>query len=557
MRATNYHQNWSQKVTPKVRLHPVLIILAVLFLFCLPLNQIALPISGIRHPAVAFSFLMVVAMICVGIRQIARQEQLSLTPLTYWLFLCFTFSVIPAFYLHADLYQAILHVTGITLSLLLFITLQQFSFNYHQRQYLLWFPMLSGWLIALTWTLAGLQKIDLLNWKPFAIAPNTSAIILLTSLVLSAYLLARTHIYKRTLTFIHILLVTTPLVTILALMALPQPQILSVTILLVILPQLFMFKFCQKIHHLLWNIGVILGFLLANYVGWIQNDMLFFSNFSAEKSAVLNQTIGLLKTVKFEGVGIGQLATAQLLFGLTQENIQPMLLPFPSWLLGKLTEGGLATWVSFLMLGWVFIKRLLNAPNGTRLMLSAISFPTLYGICTTEFIELNPILILFFIIQLYWIDNLTTQYHRIQIQPVRYLTPLATSLFISTSAVVFSSVYLGEQAQNAATLSDQTMREYQHHPWWNSFYRDMREKHLFLQSVEKNDKQAQEIYLRKQVITLTKKPTPDNYSSLIDAATLANHQEITHQLQIEANLLFPARFAKPSAASDESFVISD
>lgn len=547
MRATNHYRKGSNNKTQKARFHPVLVIIAALFLFCLPLNLIELPLSGIHHPAVAFSLLMAIAMICIGIQQIERQEQFSLTPLTYGLIFCAFISLIPAFYHHADLLPAILHITGVMLCLLLFITLQQFSFTYHQRQYLLWFPMLSGWVISLMWALWGFQKVALVNVTPFSLEANSSAIILLTTLALSAYLLTRTHIYKRPLTLTHILLLTTPLVTIMSLMALSQPHLLPITIVIVALPQLFMYKYCQKFHHILWNISALLGLVIANVAGWVQIDMSWLNIFSSEESSVLKQTLALLKTVQFEGVGIGQLATKQLLFGVTQQEIQPILSPYPSWLILKFAEGGIVVWVSFITFGCYILKRLSNAPNGTRLMLLAISLPTLYGITTTAFLELNPVLIFFFIIQLYWIDNLTTRYHRINISRVRYLTPVATNLFIATSIVVFSSVFLGEQAQHLDRLNIQKLHQYQHHPWWHSFYLNEREKRLFLQSVDEDNKIYQEAYLHKQLMILTKNPTSDNYQSLIDAAKLADHQEITDQLETEANLLFPARFAKPAS----------
>lgn len=545
MRATNYHRNWSANLAKKARFTPVLILIAVLFLFCLPLTQIELTVSGIQHPAVALGFLMTVAIFCIGIQQIARQEQWSLTPLTYRLAFCATFLIIPAFYLHAQLGSAILHVSGITLSLLLFFTLQQFSFNYHQRQYLLWIPMLSGWFIALMWALFGLQKTHLLNIEPFSLEPNSSAIILLSSLVLSAYILARTHIYKRSLAPAHLILLTTPLVIITTLMGLSEPQLLPLTLLLVMLPQLFMFRFCQKIHHVLWNISALLGFFLGIYLGWIDTTASFFTYFSPEETSVLKQTIALLKTVQFEGVGIGQLATKQLLFGLEQQNMQPILTPYPSWLLLKFAEGGLVTWISVVLFSWIVIKRLSDAPNGTRLMLTAILLPTLYGIAMTAFIDLNPILVFFFIIQLYWIDNLTTRYHRIKIKRVRNLTPLAMGLFITTSVVVFTSVYIGEQAQDTERLSNKKIQQYEYHPWWSSFYQELLENRLFLQNIEDLDEKAQEAYLRKQMIEITKNPTSDNYRALIESAILAEQDAITQQLQIEANLLFPASFPKP------------
>lgn len=546
MRATNNHPYWPSYLAKKARFNPVFIIIAALFLFCLPLNQIGVEFSGVRNPSIAFSFLMAVAMICLGLFHIARLEQISLTTTTYWLALSTGLSLVPSFYLHAELSSAIWNAGEIIFAFMLFFTLQQFSFCYIQRQYLLWFPMISGWLIALLMALLSSDFMNVPEFETLVFLPGINGIILLSSLILSAYIIARTHIYKRTLTLIHITLLLTPLVTITALMALQKPMMFILTLALFIMPQFFLFRFAQKIHHALWNVSAILGFVLAFKIGWLPSAATLYTHFSSDEISIIKETLSLIKSVQFQGLGIGMLEIKQLLFGLSKENPQPIVDLYPSWLLARVAEGGVATWASLGIFGGLIISRVNNAPNGTRLMLLAILLPILFGFFFTPFIELNPVLMLFLVIQLYWIDNLSSKYHRFHLFRRNGLNPLATAIFIFSSLLVFTSVYLGGQAQYTETFNNKKLEQYQYHPWWSSFYEKELEKRAFIQSIEKNDTKAQEAYLRKQMQALRKKADPTQYRLLIEAAKRTDHPLITKQISIEASLLFPKSFPSPS-----------
>lgn len=546
MRATNFSSNLSPKVITKAQFNPVFILIAALFLFCLPFNQIQLPASGFHHPVIAFSLLMIIFLICIGIQQIARSQQISLTPLTYWIILATALAIIPIFYTHANTHNAVSYTGEILLILLSFCTLQQFTFTYQQRQSLLWFPMLSGWVIA-TLIAFFVSPFAKLNWQDIPLEPTISAIILLTSLALSAYLLARTHIYKRSLTINHLILLLTPMVSIIALMALQQFHLLFLTITVIILPQIFLYKFCQKEHHILWVISALLGFTIAAYLNLLPPTTSFLSHFLPKQIALIKQTLALLASAPFDGVGSGQLNKEQLLFGLSLQN--PMSMPslYPSWIIEKITEGGVIIWICLLILTGMILKRLSSIPDGTRLVLIALLLPSIYAIFTTPFIQQNPILIYFMVIWLYWIDNLSTRYHRFSFQRVYYLTPLVISIIISASLFVFSSVYLGGKMHEINQLTINRLKQYQLHPWWSSFYQTELEKRLFLQSIENKDKILQERYIRQQLMMLTQNPNAADYQALIDAAILAKQDAIVHQLKLEASMLFPHNFPTKEA----------
>ncbi|MEZ8142688.1 lipid A core--O-antigen ligase [Enterovibrio norvegicus FF-454] len=536
-------------VASKPLVKPVLIAMAALFLFCLPLNQIQLAVSGIQHPSIALTFLLAVAIVCFGLWEIARQKRFCRTSLTGWLSLSALFSVVPAFYLHASFGASLWHVSSIAIALLTFSTLQQFSFNHLQRQYLLWLPLLSGWLVAFLFFLpsilntSGLQE---LAWQTDSLYQDTASIVLLTSVALSAYLLARTRVYKRNIAPVHILLLATPTVTLCALMALRQAWLVTIAVLIIILIQPFLYRFCRKLHHGLWNCAVFLGFLIAGYADWLPSAALFSPRFSTQEFSVVEQSLALLKSAQFEGVGLGQQFTAQLLFGVESKNVLPMPTLHPSWLVKSLTEGGLALCAGIGLLTVLVIRRLNDAPWGTRLMLTAIMLPSLIGIVVTPFVSVNPALALLFVVLLYWIDNLSARYQRISVRPIKTVKLVASSSLILASTVVLSSVYLGEQALHTYQISDSKLAQYQAHPWWRSFYHEEAGKRAFLTSVERRDIRAQEAYLRQQVQRLTLNPNADDYQSLIELAMLTGNKAMAKQIKQEANSLFPNRVFQPS-----------
>ncbi|MGF1766466.1 Wzy polymerase domain-containing protein [Enterovibrio makurazakiensis] len=549
MPTTRFQFHWPSLVAKKPLVKPVLIAMAALFLFCLPLNQIQLVVSGIQHPSIALTLLSAVAIVCFGLWEVARQKRISTTSLTRWLSLCAFIALLPAFYQHADLNAALWHASSIVIALLFFCTLQQFSFNHLQRQYLLWLPLMSGWLIALLFFMPSL--VSHFGWQDAEQQANnlqqdTASIVLLTSLALSAYLLARTRVYKRNLVPVHVILLATPLIVVPTLMALGQPWLVTVVLLIIILTQPFLYRFSRKLHHGLWNCALLLGFLIAGYAGWLSSGALFAPRYSAQEFSAVEQLLAVLKSAQFEGVGLGQQVRSQLLFGISTQNVLPVQ-PFPpSWLARLLAEGGLAFIVSFSLFVILIVRRLMDAPWGTRLMLTAIMLPSLVGITLTPFIAVNPTLALLLMVLLYWVDNLSTRYERTSIRSAISIKLLGSATLLVASTLVLSSVYLGGQALHTYQINDKKLRQYQIHPWWNDFFQEEAGKRAFLRSVERRDKQAQEAYLHQQVRRLTKIPSPEGYQSLIELAMLTGNKTMAMHIQQEANALFPHRVFQPT-----------
>lgn len=536
---------WPSRVARKPLLKPVLLSLAALFLFCLPLSQIVLAFSGIRHPAVSLSLLLIIATVCFGGWEIARQNRVSVTTTTGWMAIGTLLLCLPSFYLHADTSAALWYAGGALLVLLLFFTLQQFSFNHFQRQYLLLLPLLAGWLVALPILIASIipSLSDILS---AGIRRDTAAIILMTSMTLSAYLLARTKVYKRNWLPVHGVLIATPLVMVFALLQMHSAWLVTVILALILFAQPFLFRYCRKLHHGLWNLSVMSGFVLVWLYQGLPEAALLSPRYSESVQAVITQTWQLLSSAQFEGVGLGQLATAQLLYGVGHQDVLPVIAPYPSWLLAMLTQGGIAYWLGFGVLFAVTFKRLTEAPNGTRMMLFAILLPSLIGMSLTAYTAVNPVLAVLFIVLLYWVDNLTARYQRVAFAYGRTLRLATYAVLTLSTLTVFSSVYLGEQALRTHQIRGIKLAQYELHPWWHSFYRDEIGKRAFFDSVEKRDSQAQEAYLRDQIRLLARKPSADKYQTLIELAVLTDNRAIARQISEEAALLFPDQRFEPS-----------
>ncbi|WP_232313467.1 hypothetical protein [Enterovibrio coralii] len=112
MQTTRFHLHWPSKVASKPLLKPVLLAIAALFLLCLPLNQVPLSFEGIQHPSIALTFLLVIAIICFGLFEVARQKRFSTTHITKWLAIATLLAAVPSFYTHAQPSAAIWHLSA-------------------------------------------------------------------------------------------------------------------------------------------------------------------------------------------------------------------------------------------------------------------------------------------------------------------------------------------------------------------------------------------------------------------------------------------------------------
>ncbi len=519
---------------------PFLVCLTGVMLLLLPASLLPLDDVNLRAIPIAMAFGLCVSIICLAIFEIVRLQRLRLSLLSGWFTIFCGFIMIATFYDHADALQANWQRGILLLILFTFIALQQFRFNYQQRQYLLLI------LIALSWILIPYSffpketlVIQNANTGVNMLDPHTTSIVLLTSLALSAYLIARTKTYRKTWTLKHIPLLLSPLVLIPAIMAWQQPWLITVTLASVLLSQAFLFKYCAHSLHMAWNIMVMAGFFMAYLTGDLPTNALFSARFTSDEWELMQQTAALMGETRFQGVGFGQLEQSQIIYGQIHNNPLTINSLYPSWLLAWVVEGGVAVWFPMTILCGLMLKRLMIAPRATRLMLFAILMPSILGMLMTSYAATQPLLLLLFVIVLYWLDNISAEYRIFNVRHTKGFKVFAVSLLCGVNVLTFSSVYFSIQADNATLMNNNQLTQFHLHPWWQGFYKKHYDYRQFMQDVLEENQAGQNDYLYEQMKEIAKKPSAEKYQKLLDLALQTNNLYIAEQIKQEAKTLFP------------------
>ncbi|MFD2178870.1 Wzy polymerase domain-containing protein [Veronia pacifica] len=552
---------------------PLLLSVAAMFLFCLPLNEAELAVSGLHHPAFAFTIMVAVVAITSGLLEISRQHTFRYSPLTSWLVGALVMANLPLLYVHGDTstsWQVLLNSTG---CLLFFVALQQFSFSHSQRQLLLWLPLLGAGLLAvpllapsavgkLSDTAVQLENSGWLNTHWFEslspvlnlipesivmpqLAHHASSTVLLTSLPLSAYLMARTHAYKRTLTLLHFTLILIPMITVCALMAMRQPWLVTAALAAVMLVQPFLFRYARKIHQGLWNLSVLWGFWFSGLAGWLPDDALLAPILSQEQNQLFAQILLLIEAYPFQGTGDGMLTQSMLLFGL--ENGQVLTIPplFPGWAIAWVATGGVSVLVAMIIVIVATGFRLISAPKGTRLILATIIAPSLIAMLTTSYSAANPALTLLLIIVMFWFDQLTGRYKKVKVAKTRPMVWFSATAMTACFMLVISSVLIAEQAVRPGALSDRALNIFRIHPWWQDYMVQEQERRQFINDVAEDNGKKIEHYLQFKLNHVARFPDAKGYQEIIDLTMMLGREQHALQLQKEAIMLFPAHHFEP------------
>ncbi|RXJ71957.1 lipid A core--O-antigen ligase [Veronia nyctiphanis] len=551
----------------------LLLSVAVMFLFCLPLSEADLLVSGLHHPAIASTFLIVVVAIASGLLEIARQHTFRSSPLTIWLAITFFIANLPILYVHGDpatSWQTLISTAG---CLLFFIALQQFSFNHSQRQLLLWLPFLGAGLIALplltpsvqAGLTSGTEYLSSEKWldpswiSTFetgigSVTINTSlpefnhsasVAVLLTSLPLSAYLLARTHSYKKNFTSLHLLLVLAPVANVCALMALNQPWLVTAIVVSATLVQPFLFRFARKIHQGLWNLSVLWGFWFSAMAGWLPDGALLSPLLTEEHRALVLQALQIIQAAPFQGAGDGMLTQYMLLFGLEHNQVLPLPTLFPSWLIGWVAMSGICILIAFTIFLIGISVRLFNAPTGTRLILVTILTPSLIAMLSTSYTDANPTLALLFMTLVFWVDQLTGRYRKSPVIMTRPIIWFSVPAVAASFILVVSSVFISEQLVKPQNVDNRSLALYREHPWWQSYVDDELEQRQFIEDIAQENIRDIEQYLQSRLARVARHPNPDGYQNVIDLAIMLGKNQHAYQLKQEAQMLFPDSLFEP------------
>ncbi|OOE87231.1 Wzy polymerase domain-containing protein [Salinivibrio sharmensis] len=521
---------------------PFLLALAALWLICLPLYSVSLPLVGIRHPAAALSLLTLALTLGFACLEVVRQHTWRASRLTWTLALATALAVVPYWYPHAEAQNSGYALAALLLSLGFFSSLQQFVFNHSQRQKLLGVFLLASWLAVLSvlgnQSLPGMAPFVLNNWVPH-LPPAVTHTLLLTGLTLAAYILAREPSGRYRHPISQSLLAITPLIFIPVLAMQGQPLLLLFALCAIGLQQVYLSRFASRNQHKIWLIAVCLGAVLAIFALSGQDNWQWL-NASEQRALVLAWQ--QLQMTPFFGVGMGNGKQALLLLSASQPgHLGPVSLP--SALLFWLLEGGLLMALGYVLVLAALAARILRAPSGTRRILIALVLPPLtglmiYPVSGTQWF--NGVLLLLW---LYWLDNLTSKYRRYPVLTHRYSQRVASRVVVTTLVIAtllcLSSVYLANRYLRDSLLSSQRFALYQQHPWWHQKLALAQQSRRFQANLARLSEAERQQHLNQLLRQVAQRPRFAGYQHAYQVALQIGDRQRARDIQQEARYLYP------------------
>lgn len=521
---------------------PFLVTLTVLWLICLPLYSVALPLVGIRHPAAALSLLTLAFALGFASLEVIRQHTWRATRLTGTLALATGLAMMPYFYPQALGHNSGYALIVLALSFGFFSALQQFIFNHAQRQKLLAVLLLASWLAVLSvlgnQPPPGMAPFMFDQWVPH-LPPAVTHTLLLTGVTLAAYILAREPSGRYRHPVSQGLLALTPLVLIPILAMQEQPLLLLFALCAIGLQQVYLARFASRRQHRMWMIAISAGAFLAVFGLSGQDNWHWLT---ADDQRALMLAWQQWQMTPFFGVGMGNGQSTLLLLSASQPNHSgPVTLP--SALILWLLEGGLVVACGYLVVLAALTLRILRAPSGTRRILIALVLPPLTGLMIypasgTQWF--NGVLLL---IWLYWLDNLTSRYRRYPVFSHRYSQRVASRSVIMALVLVtllsLSSVYLANRYLRDSLLSSQRFTLYQQHPWWQQkLHRAQQDRHFQANLAHLSDV-ARHQHLDDLLRQVAQRPRFSGYQHAYQVALQIGDQQRARDIQQEARYLYP------------------
>ncbi|SIO16328.1 Wzy polymerase domain-containing protein [Salinivibrio sp. ES.052] len=521
---------------------PFLVALAALWLMCLPLYAVSLPLVGIRHPAAALSLLTLAFTLGFAGLEVIRQHTWRASRLTGTLALATGLAIIPYFYPQAQAQNSGYALAALVLSLGFFSSLQQFIFNHTQRQKLLAVLLLASWLAVLSvlgnQPPPGMAPFMFDQWVPH-LPPAVTHTLLLTGLTLAAYILAREPSGRYRHPVSQSLLALTPLAFIPVLAMQGQPLLLLFALCAIALQQVYLARFASRRQHLAWLLAISAGAILAVFG---LNDQDSWQWLTAGDQRALMLAWQQWQMTPFFGVGMGNGKPALLLLSASQAGHQgPVTLP--SALLLWLIEGGLLIALGYLLVLAALAVRILRAPSGTRRVLVALVLPPLTGLMIypasgTQWF--NGVLLLLW---LYWLDNLTSKYRRYPVLSHRYSQRIASRTVISAlvlaTLLCLSSVYLANRYLRESLLTSQRFALYQQHPWWQKKLYHAQQDRRFQTDLATLSDAARHQHLNALLRQTAQHPHFSGYQHAYQVALQIGDHQRARDIQQEARYLFP------------------
>lgn len=563
----------SSPIITSVRAKPLtqafLFTLGVFFLLAMHYFQHNAGGSGLELSFNAAAWIPLGLTLGVGLFEIARQKQWRYTRLTIALFLGCAFMTIPIFYSHANVEGALLRLLGLWGGFLFFVCLQQFVFQPHQKERLLWFILgatlieaLIGWMQFLWLEPGNFMGYDAIANRPYGIfqQPNVMASFLATGLMVSGYLFPRlsplTPLYRHK----QILCLLTPalLLPLIIIIGSRTGWLGSAIGIVLLLP----YYLTQTKKHQKWLAACAMA--LALLLSWGITSPTFNPNAAQQAAQRVEERLNLNSARSIHipqawqmflkkpwgGYGYGNFEAAYLLQTAQWHHDDPQnnayglaALDHPhNELLYWAAEGGIVPILGILLAGSAVLWRMTQAKKGTRLALIALITPLVIH-SQLEYPFYHSIAHwITFLILLYWMDSLTAKRSKIALNYVLTLRVMALLLPVLIGGFMISTLYSGHQLTTFETQRklniEPLLKVNNPWAWQNRFEWDL---HLLqLQLGEVTQKRE---FVEKYVGWAEEKaktwPRVALYRNLILAQQLLGETEKAKHLQQEAQFLFP------------------
>ncbi len=524
--------------------------------------------------------------ISLGLLEICRQKVWRYSRLAIVLFACCLLLTLPVFYPNADAPAVANRLIALWAGFLFFIGLQQFTFTPKQRQRMLWLILIGvfiqtafGWYQFMWMEADNAFGYNTLNNRPYGIfqQPNVMASFLATGLVLSAYLLARIPMYRGKWSWLQLLLLLTPVITIPIIMALSSRTGWIGAIVGVGLMIPYLRRFAAKAQLRMWLLMIVMGLSVSwsinSTTGWGPKTERI--TLESARSIHIPQAYKMFRTEPLMGYGYGKFEPAYITQTAKWHQADPNQ-PYgvPSLdhphneLVYWASEGGIIPLIALLLAAAAVLFKISKAREGTQLALVGLFFPiVLHTQLEYPFYHSLAHWVIF-IILIYWVDNLTAKYNKHEMQYVMTIKSLALIMPIVVSGFMLTTLYSGWLLTKFETTRpvniDYLMQVNNPWAWQNRFDWDLHLTQLQLGTASNNPALIEE-YIQWATKKAVNWPRPALYHNLISAYQLLGKPERASQIKQEAEYLFPgsdfatseAQTALPSDTISQADMLND
>lgn len=569
LQGTKLEQKRISKPLPLVRFF--LASIGLLFIIAMHYFQHNPGGSGLELSFNAAAWIPFSFAISCGLLEICRQKVWRYSRMTLILFSCCVLLSLPVFYTNANGFAVLNRLLALWSGFLFFISLQQFVFTHSQRQRLLWFITIAvlieaafGWYQFLWLDANNSFGYDIIANRPYGIfqQPNVMASFLATGLVIAAYLLARLPRYRGKWAWQHLILLAVPVLTIPLLVVLNSRTGWLGAIIGSLLMLPYLHRFAARYQQRMWGLVLLLGMALAWQIS-TTTDSSFSQQarvtLESQRSIMMPQAYEMFTTKPLTGYGYGNFEATYITQTAlwhqrdpSQQHAGVPSLDHPhNELLYWAAEGGIVPLLGLIIAAVAVLIGIKKAPNGTQLALVGLFFPiVLHTQLEYPFYHSLAHWIIF-IILIFWIDNLTTKYHRYQTQYILALKVSAIALPIMITSFMITTLYSGWLLTKFETTRpvDINYLVKVNNPWaWqHRFEWDLHLTQLQL-GIATDKPELVADYVRWANQKAQTWPRPALYQNLVLAYYNQGQTAQAEQVTIEAQQLFPG-LTMPSAAT--------